>query len=235
MTPIIPASCVLCAIWLEEAKARPKTILLQLSIALIALVGILFCLFFIWFGHGVLIALVCVLLIGIMIRITLTMSNTRIVVAAVSVLLAVLLGGLYPLLGISYIPADIERIVGSSPIASFNTSQPSMLSIRVKRSAVQIAGDIERRKRVLKQFDGFVFMRQADTERFEALARGLGIFFEKAGGFKTFYSRHTWVRFAREDATSDDWSKAIRAHSLADLRSGICYYRVYPGSLKRES
>jgi hypothetical protein len=125
--------------------------------------------------------------------------------------------------------------VGSSPIASFNTSQPSMLSIRVKRSAVQIAGDIERRKRVLKQFDGFVFMRQADTERFEALARGLGIFFEKAGGFKTFYSRHTWVRFAREDATSGDWNNAIRTHSLADLRSSICYYRVYPRSLKRES
>ena len=67
------------------------------------------------------------------------------------------------------------------------------------------------------------------------ITKELVVSFEKAGDFKTFYSRHTWVRFAREDATSDDWKKAIRAHSLADLRSSICYYRVYPESLERES
>lgn len=80
--------------------------------------------------------------------------------------------------------------------------------------------------RRLKRFKGFVFMKGADAEGFEDLAKELGIHFEKAGRFKSFYSREAWIRFAREDATLDDWERAIKTHSLADLRPTICYYRV---------
>ncbi|NVM25428.1 MAG: hypothetical protein HWN70_05880, partial [Desulfobacterales bacterium] len=51
---------------------------------------------------------------------------------------------------------------------------------------------------------------------------------EKAGEFKTFYSRQVWIRFAREDATVDDWKEAIKMRSLANLRASILYYRVHP-------
>jgi hypothetical protein len=143
-------------------------------------------------------------------------------------LLAFIMGGLYPTLGINAMPEEIETVVGSAPVASYNSSQPSMLSIRLKRSAIQLVGGIERFDRVLEGFDGFVFMRQEDVKGFEALARGLGIHFERAGQFRTFYSRHTWVRFARKDATIDDWKRAIETHSLAGLQSTIHYYRVRP-------
>ena len=228
MMPIIPAACVLCANWLEEVEGLLKTSLLRISVSLIALVALLFCLFFIWFGHGVPIALICLFLVGLMLWITFYMSDTRMAVGAVAVSLAFLMGGLYPSLGINAMPPDLERIVGLSPVAAYNSSQPSMLSIRLRRSAVQIVGGGEKYIRLLRDFDGFVFMRETDAEGFETLARGLDIHFEKAGQFKTFYSRQVWIRFVREDATGDDWKKAVRIQSLANLRPSIRYYRVYP-------
>jgi len=228
MMPVIPAACMLCASWLEEVVGILRKSLLWISVALTALVAALFCLFFIWFGQGVPAAVSCLFLVGLMFWITFAMSDARMTVGAVAVLLAFIMGGLYPSLGINAMPHDIDGIVGASPVAAFKSSQPSMLSIRLKRSAVQIGGGSEKYARRLKHFDGFVFMREADTKEFEALARGLDIHFEQAGHFKTFYARQTWIRFARKDATAGDWKKAIRMRSLANLRPGIFYYRVYP-------
>ena len=228
MMPIIPAACVLCANWLEEVEGLLKKTLLRISVSLMALVAVAFCLFFIWFGHGVSIGFICLFLVGLMLWITFAKSDALMAVSAVAVLLAFIMGGLYPSLGINAMPPNLERIVGLSPVAAYNSSQPSMLSIRLKRSAIQIVGGGEKYIRLLKHFDGFVFMRETDAEGFETLARGLGIYFEKAGQFKTFYSRQVWIRFAREDATVDDWKKAIRMRSLANLRPSILYYRVQP-------
>jgi 4-amino-4-deoxy-L-arabinose transferase-like glycosyltransferase len=228
MTPVIPVACVLCAHWFERASVALKSSLLIVSASLIACIAVVFCLFFLWFGHGIPVAILCLLLVGLMFWITLATHNTRLVAGAIALLLAFIMGGLYPTLGINAMPEEIETVVGSAPVASYNSSQPSMLSIRLKRSAIQLVGGIERFDRVLEGFDGFVFMRQEDVKGFEALARGLGIHFERAGQFRTFYSRHTWVRFARKDATIDDWKRAIETHSLAGLQSTIYYYRVRP-------
>ncbi len=60
-------------------------------------------------------------------------------------------------------------------------------------------------------------MRETDAEGFEALARELDFHSEKAGHFKTFYARQVWIRFAREDATVDDYKNenAISCESAA--------------------
>lgn len=228
MTPILPGACVLCAHWFERTRVVLKSSLLIVSVSLIALVAVAFCLFFLWFGHGIPAAILCLLLVGLMFWITLSTHNACLVAGAVALLLAFIMGGLYPTLGINSMPEEIETVVGSAPVASYNSSQPSMLSIRLKRSAIQLVGGIERFDRMLGGFDGFVFMRQEDMEGFENLARGLGVHFERAGQFRTFYARHTWIRFAREDATVDDWKRAVETHSLADLQSTIYYYRVHP-------
>ena len=228
MTPVIPAACVLCAHWFERASGALKSSLLIFSASLIACVAVVFCLFSLWFGHGIPAAILCLLLVGLMFWITLATHNTHLVAGAVALLLALIMGGLYPSLGINAMPDNIEEVVGGAPVASYNSSQPSMLSIRLKRSAIQLVGGIERFHRVLEGLDGFVFMRQEDVEGFEILARRLGVHFERAGQFRTFYSRHTWVRFAREDATIDAWKRAVETHSLADLRSTVHYYRVHP-------
>ena len=149
-------------------------------------------------------------------------------VLTVAILVAFLLGGLYPSLGINAMPADLDRIVGFHNVASFDSSQPSMLSMRLKRSVIRIRSFDKKDIRLLEHFDGFVFMRETDVKEFEKLAGKLDIHFVNAGQFKTFWSRQTWLRFAREDAGFDDWKEAIRTKSLTNLKSGICYYRVRP-------
>jgi 4-amino-4-deoxy-L-arabinose transferase-like glycosyltransferase len=228
MTPVIPAACVLCAHWLEGSSGALRSSMLLVTVSLIAGVCVALCLFFLWFDHGMTAAVACLLMVGLIFWFTLTTYHPHLVAGSVALLLALTMGGLYPSLGINAMPKEIEEIVGSAPVASYNSSQPSMLSIRLKRSALQVVGGIERFDRVLEDLDGFIFMRERDVEGFEDHARRLGIHFERAGQFKTLYSRHTWVRFAREDATIDDWKKAAKVHSLADLRSTIHYYRVRP-------
>jgi len=228
MTPVIPAACVLCAYWLEGGSGPLRSSMLIVAVSLIAGVCAALCLFFLWFGHGIPAAIACLLMVGLIFWVTLTTYHAHLVAGAVALLLALTMGGLYPSLGINAMPEEIEEIVGGAPVASYNSSQPSMLSMRLKRSAIQVVGGIERFDRVLEGLDGFVFMRERDVEGFEVHARRLGIHSEHAGQFKTLYSRHTWVRFAREDATIDDWKRAAKSHSLAGLRSTIHYYRVRP-------
>lgn len=235
MTPLIPAASILCANWLEEVTGRWRTGLLRVSISLLALASASFCLFFIWFDRGVPMAVLTLMVVGLMLWITFSGKDVRMVAGSVAVVLTFLMGGLYPSLGVNAMPSDLDEIVGQKPVAAYNSSQPSMLSIRLKRSAIRIRSFNKDDLRILKNLDGFIFVRESDVKGFEALADKLGIFYKRAGQFKTFYSRQAWIRFAREDATSEDWKAAARQRSLADLRPTICYYRVKPhGNTGRE-
>jgi len=228
MMPIIPAACVLCAYWIEETDGKWKTRLIGISIGLIVFAGIFFCLFFIWFGLDSLMALLCLLIAGLVIWTTFVRKDNRMAVLTVAIFIAFLIGGLYPSLGINAMPVDLDRIVGFHQVASFDSSQPSMLSMRLKRSVIRIRSFDKKDIRLLEHFDGFVFMRETDARGFEKLAGQLDIHYVMAGQFKTFWSRQAWLRFARKDADYDDWKEAIRTRSLANLKSGICYYRVRP-------
>ena len=228
MTPLIPAASILCANWLEEVTGRWRTGVLRVSISLLALASVGFCLFFIWFGRGVPMAVLSLMVVGLMLWITFSKKDVRVVAGSVAVLLTFLMGGLYPSLGVNAMPSDLDEIVGQKPVASYNSSQPSMLSIRLERSAIRI-GSVKRQDlRTLKNLDGFIFVRESDRKGFEALADKSGIFYKRAGQFKTFYSRQAWIRFAREDATAHDWKEAVEKRSLANLRPTILYYRVKP-------
>ncbi|NTV43513.1 MAG: hypothetical protein HGA63_09470, partial [Syntrophobacteraceae bacterium] len=63
---------------------------------------------------------------------------------------------------------------------------------------------------------------------FEKAASAFGLNFTREGQFKTFYSRRTWLKFVRKGTKADDWQRAIKARSLEDLKSVICYYRILP-------
>ena len=228
MTPLIPAASILCANWLEEVTGRWKTGLLRVSISLLALASASFCLFFIWFGRGVPMAVLSLMVVGLMLWITFSRKDIRVVAGSVALLLTFLMGGLYPSLGVNAMPSDLDEIVGQKPVAAYNSSQPSMLSIRLKRSAIRIRSFKRQDLRTLKNLDGFIFVRESDRKGFETLADKLGIFYKKAGQFKTLYSRQAWIRFAREDATAHDWKEAVEKRSLANLRPTILYYRVKP-------
>jgi hypothetical protein len=187
-----------------------------------------FALFFIWFRVGVLMAFLTLLTAMVLLWMTLKKRSPRCIAGNVAILFTCIMGGLYPTLGINAMPARIDEVIGAKPVAAFNSSQPSMLSIRLKRSALRIRNAVPKDMDILTHLDGFVFVRASDTKTFETMAQKLGIRFRKAGRFKTFYSRQAWIRFAREDATAKDWKTAIKERSLQDLKSTICYYRVSP-------
>jgi len=127
-----------------------------------------------------------------MLWITFSKRDVRGLAATVALLLTFMMGGLYPSLGVNAIPPDLDGIVGQRPVAAYNSSQPSMLSIRLKRSAIRIRSFNKDDLRTLKNLDGFIFVRESDVKGFEALADKLAIFYKWAGRFKTFYSRQAW-------------------------------------------
>jgi len=226
MTPLIPAAAVLCARWLENRDDSLKHFLLCVSMGLMTLVSAAFALFFIWFKIGVFMAFLTLLAALLLLWMTFKKRSPRLIAGTVAILFTCIMGGLYPTLGINAMPAGIDEVIGTKPVAAFNSSQPSMLSMRLKRSAIRIRNAVPRDMDMLTHLDGFVFVRASDTNAFEALARKLGIRFRKAGQFKTFYSRQAWIRFAREDATARDWKTAIEQRSLQGLKATITYYRV---------
>ena len=180
-------------------------------------------------------AVICLAVVGWMLWLTFTKRDVRMVAGSAAVLFCLIMGGLYPSLGVNAMPPDLDETVGTQPVAVYNSSQPSMLSIRLKRSAIRIRSLVEEDLRRLRNLDGFVFVRGSDAEAFEALAEKLGIDAVMAGRFTTFYSRQAWIRFAREDATAEDWKAAIKSHSLETLKPAIRYYRVRPSDRKGES
>jgi 4-amino-4-deoxy-L-arabinose transferase-like glycosyltransferase len=233
MVPTIPAACILCAGFLEHSRGRLKDLLLRISVSLFAFVAASFCLFFVWFDLGLPIAIGCLFFVGVMLWITFVTGKIHMVSLSLAILLAFIMGGLYPTLGMNAMPANIESLVGSEPVAVFNSSQPSMLSMRLRRSVIPIRPFREEDLRLLKSFDGFVFMRQADDREFQDLAKKLDIHLENPCRFETLYSRQAWIRFAREGATLKDWIHAARKRSLDDLRTSMLYYRVYPDRNER--
>ncbi|MDZ7698350.1 MAG: glycosyltransferase family 39 protein [Deltaproteobacteria bacterium] len=233
MTPLVPAGCVLCARWLETPTTtmKWKHTLLCISMGLMALISVAFALFFIWFDRGTPMGILTLAAVGGLLWVTFSKTTPHWTAGAVAVLFTCIIGGLYPTLGINALPPNLDDVIGMRQVASFNSAQPSMLSMHLKRSALRLRAGVEKDQQILKRLDGFVFVRESDIDQFEALARNLGIHFEKAGQFKTFYSRQAWIRFAREDATADDWKEAFQKRSLDDLKPTICYYRVYPSPI----
>lgn len=228
MLPLMPAMCVLCALWLEESTWIWKSLLLRTSVYLTALAALLVSIFLLWFGIGILPAILCLCLVLMSIWSAHSIDSNHVCVMFVAVLLAFVVGGLYPSIGINAMPSDLETIVGGHPVAVFRSPQPSMLSIRLQRSVIPIDTSRPTGINSLDHFDGFVFMEEAHAPGFEAAAEKYSIKVEKMGQFKTFFSRKTWLRFARKDATSKDWKNALKARSLENLKSGICFYRVLP-------
>jgi hypothetical protein len=218
--------CVLTAFWLSGLEQRKRWIVLQVSATMAMVPAMLFCFFFLWFNRGVPIALgslsVTVLLMGV----CLARADTRVVALAIGFVFALLLGGVYPSLGINAIPPGIETMVGRSPVATFKSVQPSMLSMRIKRSVKRVRWHRERERRFLSCFDGYLFVKGTHADEFESLAEEAGLRFAKQGEFTTFFSRGTWVQFAKEGTGFEEWKRAFMTRSLDALESRIVYYRV---------
>lgn len=235
MLPVIPPMCILCANWLEGLQGsekstketeRAESIVFQVSIILVALAAVALCAVFLWFGIAVRSSLISLSLVAIMLLSAFLTRIPHATVLAVALLFASMLGEMYPAIGIAGMPAGIEAIVGARQAAVYATSQPAMLSVWLKRSVIPLNMRARSGPLSLEDFDGFVFMESTEAPKFEAAAGNFPVTIRRAGSFKTFFSRKVWVRFARRDATWRDWKKAIRSHSLEDLKAEVVFYRV---------
>lgn len=261
MLPLIPPICVLCCEWLEEVEDSIRILMIQISMYMTAIVALLISLFSLWFGIGIVSAVLNLTLVMSMLwgahqagklkpagdspagqriagsggRSTSHPSTAHPLsryihasVGAIALLLAVIMGGLYPSLGINAMPDDVQDVVGDLPAGVFRSSQPSMLSMRLKRSVIPVSLSDGAAERSLARFDGVVFVEEVNAASFEKATVSLGLMVTKVGHFRTFFSRKAWLRFTREGTTWEDWRRAIRGRSLEDLKSAICYYRVQP-------
>lgn len=261
MLPLVSTICVLCCDWLEEKTDSMRIILIRISMYVTAILALLISLFSLWFGIGIVPAVINLTLVVLILwgaaqagKLKPAPGGLRdrqaswsmqfrpgadrfpynpwhamhVSVASIALLLALIMGGLYPALGINAMPANLEEILAGQPVAVYNTSQPSMLSMRLKRSVLPLSLSERSGERSLAGFSGFVFLEDPDAPAFEKAASAFGLSFTREGRFKTFYSRRTWLKFVRKGTRAEDWKRAIKARSLEDLKSVICYYRILP-------
>ncbi len=226
MLIVIPPLSVLCAQWLIDERTFVKPLLLKASLILTSAAALFFCAFSLWFRLDPLPAAICLASVCLLLWTAFRGKGLHTVVLSTALVLMSTIGILYPALGFNAMPPDIGRMVREHPVAVFNTSQPSMLSIRLKKSAVPI-----NESNLLAQIDRhdtdvFIFAEKKDAPGLEAAAARLLISIEKAGEFNTFYSRKSWIRFTRADATLNDWKTAFLARSLEGLKSTIVFYRA---------
>jgi hypothetical protein len=136
-------------------------------------------------------------------------------------LLTVLLGGLYPTLGLAYLPSDLQQHTAGRTARIFADSQPSLLSMRLGYSVQSFDP-----AKVMPGKPEAVFVEATALSRFAEMTRSAGLATRGLTQFQTLYSRRAWLRFARQDATAADWQAAFQQRSLAGLRSTFQVFEV---------
>ncbi|MBK8976621.1 MAG: glycosyltransferase family 39 protein [Planctomycetes bacterium] len=222
LIPMVCPLAVLVARYLECATPRALRNHLTLAVAVLGAPVALAALFVLWFGLGVAGPLATLAAWSLALRTARRDGGARRVALWLGVTTALLLGAVYPSLGLNRLPADLPADLGRHRVAVYHRAQPAMLSIRLGRSVVPIepGDDVGER---LRGFRGYVFVQSEDAEDFRAEAARAGLLVTRAGTFRSFYSRKAWLRFARADATWADWRRAIVSRSLAPLQPGFEY------------
>jgi 4-amino-4-deoxy-L-arabinose transferase-like glycosyltransferase len=220
MLTVVPAQAVLASVWLQRGGKLPEaTMQIAAVLAGGAVVGA--AAFMLWFKLSLGWALLALALAGWMIWRAYRPAATAPVAVGAAFLLTVLFGGLYPRLGLSRLPPDTAELVGGRTARMFAESQPSQLSMRLGYSVQAFATE-----RVKAGSPEAVFVEASQRDRFEAIAREAGLATRELGGFDTMFSRKAWLRFARREATAEDWRAAFRARSLDGLRTPFLVFEV---------
>jgi hypothetical protein len=225
MLAVIPPLAILCACHLENVSSRAKRWLLWSAAILTMVVALFFCLFAWWFKLALLSPLLGLLCLGLVIF-SVQKCQPHLSAAAIMLTLTVIIGLLYPKLGINELPQGISTMVTNKPVAVFNSAQPSMLSIRLKRSVKALEPEQSSGPNSLAEYSGLVFVTKEELPFFELLVEKQQKSIKEVGMFRTFYSHQAWQRIAREDATGKDWAKAFKNRSLEDLKSQIFMYQL---------
>ena len=223
MLAVLPAEAVLASVWLQR-EGRAQQIALGVAVVIVAVAACGFAAFAFWFKLAFWLPLLAFVLTSWLFwrvnRSRLGGTAPSLALGA-AVLLTVVLGGIYPVLGLSNLPADVRQTVGQRVARTFNSRQPGLLSMRLGYSVQYFRAD-----RLQTGQTEVVFVESAAREQFEAVARSAGLTAREISRFPTLYSRKAWARFARHDATAQDWLAAFRNRSLDDLRSQFLIFEI---------
>lgn len=215
MLAVVPIEAVLAAQWLEPG-GRVQRWTLLFAATVFGLAGFLAGAFFLWFQLGGLLPLVVWLLAGAGLVTAWRGTHPTRSVALTGLVLALVLGGLYPLLGLNHLPEVVPALLGNRPVYVYDRAQPAMLSPKLGRSVQKFQADT-----LPPETPAVVFVDDSVLGQFRTQMAQAGIRVQEVTRFKTFYSRRVWIRFTRPDATAEDWRRAFRDRSLEGLKSEL--------------
>ena len=213
-----------------ELSSRARRVHLMIAVGLLTVPAAGFALFVLWFGLALWAPLVGLVVLALAWR-TASRDPDRPLRTAIALAatMMVLLGGVYPSIGINALPDDLPADLATTPVATFARSQPGMLSIATGHSVRQLDLDADGRATALRGFSGYVFVADEDAARFEAALAADGIRCERRGEFRSFYSRKTWLKFQRPGIGWSEWKQALTDRSTEVLQPVFVYYRL-PGT-----
>ena len=226
MLALLPAQVVLCADWLERRQNALTGPVLRICLMLLALVALAICAFAGWFKLASWEVLICLTATGFAVFLAFRSAHSHWVAACSAVLFTLALGGVYPRFGINALPANLASEMAGHSVELFNPPQPSLPSMRLG-SSLQ-AFDAQRLVANIGSPSGteMVFVDGTQRAQFFALLEQHQLVREEKGHLGIFYSRGAWIRFARPDATQEDWKAAFRSRSLEGLKAEFYYYLV---------
>ena len=220
MLAVVPIQAVLAAQWLTPGgPLRPLA--LRLSAVVLSVVTIAGSAAAVWFRLGIWEPVAVLAATGWMLWEAWGAGRPVRVALLATAVLTLSLGAVYPLLGLNYLPQGIEREFGDRPVFVFERLQPAMLSPRLGRSV-----QVWKPEGVAAGRPVVVFVDRPLRADLESRVRAAGLQSWEVTRFRTFYSRKAWARFAREDATADDWKAALRSRSLDALKTELILVEV---------
>lgn len=223
MLAFVAPMAVLTSTWFVTLSAAGQRAHLTTAVVLVAVPTCLFATFVLWFDLTLWPPVLALVLIVGLLRASRAAAPPVVPVGiGLAVVMMLLLGGIYPAIGINRLPADLPADLGTTRLATWARTQPGMLSIVSGRSVVELAARAED----LAAFHGYLFVAQEEAPTVEALAKAAAVRLERVGDFGSFYSRRAWLRFCREGAGWSEWQDALRSRSLARLLPRFVYYRV---------
>lgn len=218
---------VLAARWLDRQPAASQRLQLSIAAGVLLVPVVAFAAFAWWFRFALWLPLVGLALAALTWRVARARTPLlRVVAGLAAATFAVLLGGIYPALGINRLPDDLPQDLATTPVATFGRPQPGMLSIARGVSVPEMSAAPDGLGERLRAFRGYLFVLDTDRDAVEAAARAHDVPLVEVLAFRSFYSRKAWLKFYREGLRWPDWQRALAARSADDLQPRFVCYRV---------
>ena len=184
MLALLCPMAILAAHWLETRAASVQRAHLITAATITAIPAAVFALFVLWFGFGYVLPVAAIALLVATLRVARRQQPDPARTAAMcAAQLCLLIGFVYPSIGINRLPDDLPEDLATSNVQTFARPQPGMLSMHLQRSVPQFWGGEALAER-LANFHGYLFVLEADCERVEQAAESRGLAIERVGEFR---------------------------------------------------